>query len=333
MNGYMNLKSLRGLKSVAGLLGMVWITAAFAQSSNYDPLSEPYAWRSLDTTAAYPDGTRTLPLRIYLPQTDAPAPVLLFSHGLGGSREGSAYLGRHWAARGYAAVFVQHPGSDEAVWKQAPPGQQRATLSRAAGGEQFLHRVHDIPVVLDALARWNAERGQALSGRFDLARIGMSGHSFGAVTTQAVSGQAMDGRTPFFDTRIKAALAFSPSPPRRGDANSAFAQVKIPWLLMTGTRDAAAIGGITPAMRLQVYPALPAGGKYELVLDGAEHLAFTDRPARTGETRNPNHHRAILALSTAFWDAWLKQDAASRHWLDGDGPRTVLQTKDRWQHK
>jgi putative SOS response-associated peptidase YedK len=49
--------------------------------------------------------------------------------------------------------------------------------------------------------------------------------------------------------------------------------------------------------------------------------------------RNPNHHRAMLAISTAFWDAWLRQDAAARAWLDGDGPRGVVQTADVWQRK
>lgn len=60
---------------------------------------------------------RTIPLRVYLPESRKPAPVILFSHGLGGSRDNNPYLGNHWAKRGYAVVFVQHPGSDEGVWK------------------------------------------------------------------------------------------------------------------------------------------------------------------------------------------------------------------------
>lgn len=319
---------------VALLLGgIAWNARPAAAASGYDPLSARHDFRSFESSARYPGGERVLPLLIYLPETDAQVPVLLFSHGLGGSRTGSAYLGRHWAARGYAAVFVQHPGSDDSVWRDAPPAQREAAMMRAASPENFLHRVHDIPVVLDALSRWNAERGQTLFGQLDLTRVGMSGHSFGAVTTQAVSGQGVAGTTPYADVRIKAAIAFSPSPPRRGDAETAFSGVTIPWMLMTGTRDAAAIGGVTPAMRLQVYPALPAGGKYELVLDGAAHSAFTGRETRGAEARNPNHHRAILALSTAFWDTWLKGDDAARRWLDGSGPRSVLDSGDRWQHK
>ena len=82
------------------------------------------------------------------------------------------------------------------------------------------------------------------------------------------------------------------------------------------------------------FPALPPGGKYELVLHNAEHSAFTDR-ALPGDTekQNPNHHRIIVAISTAFWDAWLREDTAARKWLDGDGPTSVLEPNDRWQKK
>jgi predicted dienelactone hydrolase len=196
--------------------------------------------------------------------------------------------------------------------------------------------VADVTATLDALEAWNAaSSGHELSGKLDLARVGMSGHSFGAVTTQAVSGQ----RVPlvgdrFNDARIQAALPMSPSKPRRGSAEDAFGAVKIPWLLMTGTDDSAPIGGQTVASRLAVFPALRAGDKYELVLDGAEHSAFTDR-ALPGDRkpRNPNHHKAILALSTAFWDAYLRGDAAAKVWLQGEGARSVLEAKDRWQRK
>jgi len=71
-----------------------------------------------------------------------------------------------------------------------------------------------------------------------------------------------------------------------------------------------------------------------LSVKGAEHSSFSDRslPGDTGK-RNPNHHRAILALSTAFWDAYLQGNAAAKDWLDGDGPRSVLEKQDRWQPK
>jgi predicted dienelactone hydrolase len=213
-------------------------------------------------------------------------------------------------------------------------------MQTAASAENYLLRVGDVPAVLDQLARWNTESDHPLKGRLDLTRVGMSGHSFGAVTTQAVSGHALPaGSQPLTDSRIKAAIIMSPSLPKAGNAEQAFGQVKIPWLLMTGTHDLARIGGqaigvADMASRLGVYPALPPGGKYEVVLNEARHFVFTDRPELAGEgPRNLNHHRAILALSTAFWDAYLKQDASANEWLDGPGPRTILEKEDRWQRK
>jgi predicted dienelactone hydrolase len=307
-------------------------------ASDYDPLAiagkhDP-SW--LDLTVDDKARERSLPIRVYLPAAQSAAPVVLFSHGLGGSRQGPAYLPEHWAARGYVCIFIQHPGSDASVWKEQQLGQRMKAMKEAANVKNFLLRVKDVPAVLDQLARWNETQGHALKGRLDMARVGMSGHSFGAMTTQAVSGQNFGPRQiSLVDPRIKAAIMFSPSSPlRRGNLEEAFGSVKIPWMLMTGTKDVSPIAGADVPSRLAVFPALPAGGKYELVLEGAEHSAFTDR-ALPGDhaQRNPNHHRAILALSTAFWDAWLCEDAAARAWLDGNGPRSVLEKDDRWQTK
>jgi len=39
----------------------------------------------------------------------------------------------------------------------------------------------------------------------------------------------------------------------------------------------------------------------------------------------------ILALSTAFWDAYLRGDAEALAWLNGSSPRSVMEADDRWQ--
>jgi predicted dienelactone hydrolase len=314
------------------------LVPAFAHGApdGYDPLAVAEGRPEILDLVVMDEGReREIPLRVYVPRDKSRAPVILFSHGLGGSREGSAYLGIHWALRGYVAVFLQHPGSDSSVWRDVPSGQRRGAMEQAAGAQNFLLRVKDVKAVLDQLGCLNESPGQVLAGRLDLRRVGMSGHSFGAVTTQAVSGQKARGGLSFTDPRIQAAIAMSPSLPRRGgDPVESFGRVAIPWLLMTGTKDVAPIGGADLESRLAVYPALPPGGKYELVLDGAEHSAFTDR-ALPGDSspRNPNHHRVILALTTAFWDAWLRGDEAARRWLDGDDPRSVFEKGDRWRRK
>ena len=324
------------MKPMLPALIVVSLIVPAIAADDYDPLkvANIKAVRTVELTLTDAARDRELPLRAYLPTDAKPAPVVLFSHGLGGSREGSEFLGKHWAARGYVAVILQHPGSDDSVWKDVPPLRRMAAMRDAASARNYLLRVKDVSVVLDGLTQWNADAKHALHARLDLSRVGMSGHSFGAQTTQGVAGQSapLIGQRAT-DPRIKAAVVLSPSTPRRGDAKEAFGDVKIPWLLMTGTKDTSPIGGQTVESRLAVYPALPASiDKYELVLHDGEHSAFTER-ALPGdvEARNPNHHRLINSLSTAFWDAHLRNDAAAKAWLQGDAARKLLEAKDRWQ--
>ena len=59
-----------------------------------------------------------MPVLICYPKdisADKPEPVIVFSHGLGGSRETYAAYGMHWASYGYVVIFPQHHGSDTAV--------------------------------------------------------------------------------------------------------------------------------------------------------------------------------------------------------------------------
>jgi predicted dienelactone hydrolase len=315
------------------LVTMLAVSSA-ARGHGYDPLAADAAGVAhQDLTIRDQTRERDIPVRVYLPAETNAAPVVLFSHGLGGARTGSAYLGEHWAARGYVVVYLQHPGSDEAVWKDQPPLQRLRALKDAASAENLLLRAADVPAVLNQLEAWNADKTNMLAGRMNLKKIGMSGHSFGAVTTEAVSGESLPlvGQG-LADGRIKAAIAFSPSSPASGNAAEAFGSVNIPWMLMTGTKDIAPIGHADMKSRLAVYPALRGAAKYEVVLHNAEHSAFTDRALPgDAEPRNPNHHRVILALSTAFWDAYLRGDAGALAWLQGTGPRSIMEADDQWQ--
>jgi predicted dienelactone hydrolase len=303
--------------------------------ADYDPLavaSDQPDHR--DVTVSDAKRSREIPIRIYLPRKSEAAPIVIFSPGLGGTRAGSEYLGDHWANRGYVVVFVQHPGSDDSVWKNKPLDQVMPAMKEAASLENLRLRLDDVKCVLDQLEQWNNDANNELHGRVDLAHVGMSGHSFGAVTTQFLSGQKPIVGAGFTDPRIRAAVIMSPSAPRLGTPNAAFEDVKIPWMLLTGTKDNSPIGNADAASRLLVFPALPSGDKYELVLNNAEHSAFTDRALPgDSEPRNPNHHRAILALTTAFWDAYLRNDQAAKAWLNGDAVSKNLESADRWQKK
>ena len=316
---------------LVALLLLVPVYAA-EKSSVYDPLKvsdikiASVTYEITDTSR-----NRTLPLRVYLPESNKPAPVILFSHGLGGSRYNNPYLGNHWARRGYVVVFVQHPGSDESVWKSEPALQRMKAMKQAASLENVIARGNDIPFVIDTLTTWNKEKKHALNGRMNLDAIGMSGHSFGANTTQSVAGQVALGSRSFLEPRIDAAVMMSPGPPAIGDPAKAFAEIKIPCLLMTGTEDDSPIGNQTPEDRLKVFPYLKKAPAWQVVFDGADHMDFGQRSLKGKEIKSTRYHQAILALSTAFWDATLKKDPEANTWLRSDAARSVLDSKDVWQ--
>jgi predicted dienelactone hydrolase len=328
----MRVDGLMNLPMTALLMMAGSAMAQAVKTDVYDPLKVAGV-EIVSKTFVVQDAKRTrdLPLRVYLPASPKPAPVILFSHGLGGSCDNNPYLGNHWAKRGYLVVFVQHPGSDEKVWKDAPVLQRMGAMKKAASFDNFLARAGDIPAVIDALTKWNLEEAHPLKGRLDPTRLGMSGHSFGANTTQAVSGQSYAGqRVSFVEPRIDAAVMMSPGPPAMGDPAAAFSPIRIPCLLLTGTRDDSPIGNMTAADRLKVFPHLQKAAAWQVVFDEATHMAFGERDLMGKTPKEPRYHRAILALTTAFWDAELKGDPNARAWLKGEGAKSVLVPKDQW---
>ena len=274
---------------------------------------EDLAW--IDTARG-----RTVPLRVRWPVdplTPSPRgqPLVLFSHGLGGTRAGGAVWGQAWAAAGFTVIHLQHPGSDFDALR-SPGG-----LRRAASGQQLLVRLQDVRFVLDEIALrrrsneppWSMVRPDA---------VGLAGHSFGAHTVLGMAGQAYPGMASVVDDRLAAFVALSPAVPAAGDARRAFAGITRPILCITGTRDGDVIGnGTTPERRAAVYAALPDGHKAQLLLREADHLTFAGRAADAPEslrrdvlTRNlePAHHALVAAVTTDWWRANLLQDTAAR---------------------
>lgn len=303
------------------------------ESPRYDPLKvAEAAVTSLTFDARDATRDRTLPLRVYLPASTKPAPIVLFSHGLGGSRDNNPYLGQHWAKRGYVVVFIQHPGSDESVWKSQPVLRRMDAMRDAASFENVIARGKDIPFVVATLTSWNRQENHPLHGRMNPERIGMSGHSFGANTTQGAAGQKFPGgRLSFTVPEIDAAVMMSPGPPAIGDPAKAFGDIKIPCLLLTGTRDDSPIGNQTPENRLKVFPHLTNAPAWQVVFDGATHMDFGQRQFNGDPIKDTRYHKAILALTTAFWDATLQGKSEASAWLKGKGARSVLDPKDLWQ--
>jgi len=280
---------------------------------------------------------RTVPVRIRWPDGDAPCALIVHSHGLGGSREGGDVWGEAWRQAGFAVLHVQHTGSDTPVLRSG-----MAALRQAASAAQLQARVADMQFALDELARRTQARDSAWS-RVRLEAIGASGHSFGAVTVQALAGQrfpvAAVGDT---EPRFKAFVAFSPSPGQGIAVARGFAAVTRPFLGLTGTHDSDPLGrGLTGERRTSVFDGLPRGQRALLWLDGADHMSFAGNAeprlrARAGvlkrepeaAEREPQHHRLVAAISTLWWRAHLLDDAQAGAALRAPAG---LGSGDRWQ--
>jgi predicted dienelactone hydrolase len=283
---------------------------------------------------------RDVPVRIRMPEGMGKAPLVIFSHGLGGDVNGGTAWGQAWAAHGLVVIHVQHPGSDRAVYAEAPsPADIPARVRAAASGEQLLARVADVRFVLNT-AQARPREGNCDLTRIDPDRIGMAGHSMGAWTAQALAGQRWPGDVTLADRRIRAALAFSGSPPAILSPAEAFGRIGIPFMAITGTDDGVPAlatpeqRAASEAQRIAPWRAMPPGDKWLIVFDGADHMIFSGNARRAKRPGDAHIKAATIAATTAFWGMTLLGDAKDAGFLTSPkGLRAELAPGDRLEMK
>ncbi|HEY9785354.1 MAG TPA: hypothetical protein V6D17_08130 [Candidatus Obscuribacterales bacterium] len=305
--------------------------SCFASSSNMRP-SMSDAGNGSVVYQEWKDETRgrIVPVKIYLPtNARGPCPIVIFSHGLGGSREAAVYLGEHWMKNGYVGVFVQHIGSDASVWQPVrQQGREKIidALNAAINSRTFYDRVEDIKFVLDELERLNKSSGP-LYNRLDLSRIAMSGHSYGAGTTLTMVGQKYFlGRreVSFADPRIKAAIYLSPPAKLRGRTpEEVFGDIQVPGLLMTGTDDNSQIGGTPAEDRRLPFDGMKFGDQYLLTFIGGDHMIFNGATRRAAKPGDKQMIAEIERVTTAFLNAYLRGEESERRWLNSEAAKFV----------
>jgi predicted dienelactone hydrolase len=245
---------------------------------------------------------RAVPVRLYLPAAASgvkPVPLIVFSHGIGGSRNGYSYLGRFWASQGYASLHLQHVGSDRALWSGNPFGMVGRLQAAAQDGEATA-RVQDLSFALD----------QVLAGEFasrlDGGRVVAAGHSYGANTTLLAVGAQVQraGRLiDLRDPRVKAAIVIS-APPFYGETEfgAILGAIAVPSLHVTATEDTIDVPGYFSPFndRVSVFEATGGPAKMLAVFEGGSHNIFSDRSLTGGAALNPLVKAATQALSLAF---------------------------------
>jgi len=110
------------------------------------------------------------------PRAEGAFPLILLSHGTGGSSEIMAWLGAGLASRGYVVAAVNHPGNN--------------ALDEPYTAEGFLlwwERARDVSTVLDFLLR-----DERFAPMIDRRRIGVAGFSLGGYTAIVLAGGVSD---------------------------------------------------------------------------------------------------------------------------------------------
>ena len=258
-----------------------------------------------------------------------PYPLIVFSHGYGGAPNGYQHLIDYWASHGYVVLAPTH--ADAAALKLGNPIEAMSKeLSDPAACKQ---RIADMENILNSLPLIEKKIPQ-LKGKIDSKHIAAAGHSFGAYTTQLLGGATVSypGDKPgesFTDPRLRCVLMLSPQGANKmGLTPISWDHMTGPAMTMTGSKDFPFDQKGGPATRLDPYKNAPAGDKYLVYIDGANHFTFCDLESNM-ESRRPllkrRHEREgmsqttmydyVEAASLAFLDAYLKGDGRAKSYL------------------
>ena len=271
---------------------------------------------------------RAIPVKIGFPRSAEPAPVILFSHGLGSSIDSCAYLANAWTAHGFVCVFVQHPGSDENVWK----GKIRILNEFKGAYEKNWNsrtRAKDLHFALNCLEQL-VEANPKFAARIDMNRIGVGGIDLGALAALLLAGQVPpDNGDSLSDPRIKAVLAMSPPvvPMNIGFKNM-YQPITAPTLFVTGTNDDGVVGSTKAVHRRIPFDAMVQNQRYLITLDGGDHRMYGGRVVSFLGGRNDEKYQAgIVRASTIFWLASLQDDATALQAMDTYGWASLVGMK------
>ncbi len=256
-----------------------------------------------------------------------PYPLLVFSHGYGGSGLGAVFFTEALAARGWIVVCPDHHDRHSAV--RIRTGQkkdfdrlgllQHAKEIAATGPVdrgKYLYRLDEMQLALDGMLD-----SRPFGKLVDRDRIAVGGHSFGGFTALGLSGTIKERHDP----RIKAVLLFSTGAGGYLFTEDELANVRIPSMLFMGEREQQQQRGSKTMADLsaKIYTNLSTP-KYFLEVKKASHFSFNNRFTNKLGARllsgTEKQFALIRRYSIAFLDKYVAGNKSSDDVLERDDP-------------
>ncbi len=262
----------------------------------------------------YPEQNKDLRVRVSYPAAEGRYPVIVFSHGAFCSKDDYSLIADHWASHGYVVFQPTHLDSK--------------TLGRPDFSKMtaiFLSRLDDLSFIADSLEKVE-EIVPDLAGRLDKDRMAIAGHSMGAMTAATVAGLKRtdnDGTVlAGADDRFDVTVLLSGPGPIPGMPEDAFADLTQPIYVASGPNDQVNMAGpnATWEWRITAFTDTPPGDKYALIMQDMTHPlgGLICGAVEPGQRLEPEALILVNGTSTAFLDAYLKQDASARAFLADD---------------
>jgi predicted dienelactone hydrolase len=181
-------------------------------------------------------------------------PLVVFSHGNGGTRTQNTFWCDYLASHGYVVVSADHTANARVtIIKGKPVLYQNDQRENSA-----LDRPKDMSFLLDQMTLWNGGADSRFGGKLDLSKPVAAGMSFGSMTAIRVADS---------DPRFKAVIAMS-------GAYEDHTNLTVPSLYMLGTEDRTIKASGNDRIR-SVYAKHTRDG-FLLEMKNGGHYSFTD---------------------------------------------------------
>jgi len=251
---------------------------------------------------------REIAFRAYVPDGKGPFPTVLFSPGLGETKDSYSYLLTAWAEAGYLVLIPTHKGTgrdDLNLLGTSVAARGLRAIQLTADQMQWRDRTADMQFLLA-----HAGELEPLKDKIDKANVALTGHSYGAHTTMLGVGAKANFKQPppgpVTLPQARVAIAISPQGEKMiGMKADSWDAIHVPILYMRGEKDAG-IFGDPPSARDHGFQRSPAdGSKYLAVVEGAHstHEFFIEG----GQTPDAKQSmKDIQEVTLKFLDRHLK---------------------------